>query len=58
MFSRDVNVETCRTAIGCRRGAKELRFIGATLTRPHAVDKITSETPALEEIPKKGPGPT
>ena len=39
-----------------QRGAKELKF-GATLTRPHAVDKNTSEAPALEEIPKKGPGP-
>jgi len=36
--------------------AKELNF-GATLTRPHAVDKNTSEAPAPEEIPKKGPGP-
>jgi len=36
--------------------AKELNF-GATLTRPHAVDKIKSEAPALKEIPKKGPGP-
>jgi len=39
-----------------QRGAKELKF-GAALTRPHAVDKIKSEAPALKEIPKKGPGP-